>query len=93
MSASGNRGMGTHMKTTIDIADALLRRTKATAARDRATLRALVEEGLRRGLDERERQRNFRLRRATFKGNGLQPGVREGSWERLRELVYRGRGA
>jgi hypothetical protein len=59
----------------------------------RNTLRALIEEGLRRILKRRQRRGDFRLRRATFRGNGLQPGVREGSWERIRDLVYERRGA
>lgn len=84
--------MGAHMKTTVDIADALLDEAKRVASREGTTLRALIEQGLRRTLAERRRGGRFRLRRASFKGQGLQPGVKELSWERVRELAYEGRG-
>ena len=84
--------MVTHMKTTIEIPDPLLAEARRIALRQGVTLRALVEEGLRRVLRER-RAAGFRLRRASFRGKGLQPGVREGGWERVRDLAYEGRGA
>jgi hypothetical protein len=85
--------MGTHMKTTIDIADSLLAEAKATAAREGTTVRALVEEGLRRVMPEHGRKTRFRLRDGSFrKGKGLQPHVREGAWESVRELIYEGHG-
>ena len=81
------------MKTTIDIADPLLNRAKQVAAAEGVTLRELVEDGLRRVIEEREKRDGFCLRRATFRGQGLQPDVAEGSWQRLRDLAYEGRGA
>lgn len=39
--------MGTHMKTTIDIADELLRKAKAEADRTGTTLKSITEQALR----------------------------------------------
>lgn len=39
--------MGTHMKTTIELADPLFKSAKQFAEQSHTTLRALVEEGLR----------------------------------------------
>lgn len=80
------------MKTTVEIPNLLLDEARRLAAREGTTLRALVEEGLRRIVAERKRTGPFRLRRATFKGDGLQPGVAGTSWDRLREMAYEGRG-
>jgi hypothetical protein len=80
------------MKTTVEISDPLLDAARKLAAREGTTLRALIEEALRHIVAERKRSGAFRLRKATFKGNGLQPGVAGSSWDRLREMAYEGRG-
>ena len=85
--------MVTHMKTTIDIADALLDDAKQLASREGTTLRELVEDGLRRVLESRRGRKAFRLRDASVTGKGPQPGIDLGSWERIRDLAYEGRGA
>jgi hypothetical protein len=84
--------MVSHMKTTIDIAEPLLSQAKQVAAAEGVTLRELVEDGLRRVLEERERRVTFRLRRASFRGQGLQPDVAAGSWEDLCDFAYKDRG-
>ena len=84
--------MGNHMKTTVEISDALLREAKRVAARDKTTVRALIEEGLRKSLDVCNDKGGFRLRDAGYGKGGLRPEIEEGSWERLRELMYEGRG-
>jgi len=81
------------MKTTIDIPEPLLAEARKVADREGVTLKALVEQGLRHLLAERKHRRAFRLRKASFKGSGLQLGEEESSWARIRELAYEGRGA
>jgi Arc/MetJ family transcription regulator len=80
------------MKTTIEISDSLLEEAKRLAAKEGTTVRAYVEQGLRRIVAERKTRGQFRLRKASFKGKGLQPGVQDASWERIRETIYQGRG-
>lgn len=85
-----------HMKTTVDISDDVLTAAKETAQRERTTLRALIEEGLRLSLERRERERHetpFRLRDASVGGRGLRPELQDASWDHLRALVYEGRGS
>ncbi|HUI94384.1 MAG TPA: type II toxin-antitoxin system VapB family antitoxin [Xanthobacteraceae bacterium] len=80
------------MKTTLDISDPLLREARKLAARERTTLRALVEQGLRQVVAEKRRRPAFRLRKASFKGRGLRPEASEVGWEKLRDMAYEGRG-
>jgi hypothetical protein len=86
--------MGTHMKTTVEVADALLAEAKRAADQSGVTLRTLIEEGLRLVLDQRKRaaKRPFKLRDAAVKGDGLHPDVRPGDWAQIRGLIYTGRG-
>lgn len=81
------------MKTTIEISDSLLARIKALAARRKATLRAMVEEGLRLLLRQSATRHPYRFEDTTFDGEGLQPGIREGDWETIRDRIYEGRGS
>lgn len=85
--------MGTHMKTTVEISDALLERAKRLATRESTTLRELIEAGLRTVLRERREQADFTLADRRVDGRGLQPEFQDASWERIREAAYEGRGA
>ena len=77
------------MKTTIEIADPLFEEAKAVAEREKTTLRALIEEGLRRVLSRKTAAKPFKLRDGSFKGGkGLNPEFAEGGWERIRDAVY-----
>jgi hypothetical protein len=81
------------MKTTVEISDPLLREVRELAAREGVTLRTLVERGLHRVISDTKRGAPFKLRRASFKGKGRQPELSEASWDRIRDLVYKDRGA
>ena len=85
-------GYSTHMKTTIEISDNLLRRAKRLAAKEQVTLRSLAEEGLAHVLKMRERRRPVPVKPLTVKGKGLSPEFQGRSWEHLRSTVYEGRG-
>jgi Arc/MetJ family transcription regulator len=80
------------MKTTIEISDSLLDEAKKLAAKEGTTIRAFVEQGLRKVVAERKSRGVFRLRKAAFKGKGIQPGMENATWERIRETIYQGRG-
>jgi len=86
--------MGTHMKTTIDIADPLFERARKLAEREGTTLRALVEEGLQQVLERKVPARPFKLRDASFRGGckGFSPEFASGRWERIRQAIYEGHG-
>lgn len=85
--------MGAHMKTTIELPDALLDDAKRVAARDGTTLRELIESGLRHVVRERRRRKAFVLRDASVNGRGLRPELRDRDWDEIRDLAYEGRGA
>jgi len=80
------------MKTTLDISDPLLREARKIAAREGTTLRALVEQGLRKIIADRKAARPFRLHIVTFNGQGLVPELRDADWDKIRDLVYESRG-
>lgn len=84
--------MGTHMKTTVEISDALLDEARKVAARDGTSLRTLIEQGLRQAVSASKPKRAFRLRKASFKGRGLSTAAKGLDWQQLRELSYEGRG-
>lgn len=81
------------MKTTVEIPNSLLQEARKLAEKEGSSIKILVEEGLRRILLERKKGKQFRLRDAAYKGNGVQKDITEGSWEKIREKIYEGRGA
>ena len=76
--------MGTHMKTTIEVSDALFAAAKQRAKRNRTTMRSLFEEGLRRVLSDAppSAQKAFVLRDASVRGKSA-PMLSPSEWANL----------
>jgi len=87
----GSNDIVSHMKTTVEISGGLLDEARRVAARERTTVRALIEAGLRREVEQRRRGGRFRMRRVTFRGRGLRPELAGAAWDRIRDLAYEGR--
>ena len=82
------------MKTTIDIADALLERAKRLAAQRATTLKQVIEDALREELRKGARPPTQpRLVTHSVRGRGLKAGLSWDDWQQLRDLAYEGRGA
>lgn len=80
------------MKTTIEIPDSLFKQARRHADARNMTMKALVEEDLRRVIAETKEQPAFKLRDGSVDGNGLTPEFRDAGWERIRDTIYEGRG-
>ena len=77
------------MKTTLDIADPLLREAKQLAARDGTTLRALVEQGLQQVVAQRSpKAKGFRLRDASVGGKGLTDDFKNATPDQWLHMMY-----
>jgi len=81
------------MKTTVEIPDSVLKEARKLASREGTTVKALVVESLQKVIAERKSRGKFKLRKATFKGKGLQPHMSDAPWDRIRDMAYEGRGA
>jgi len=79
------------VKTTLDISDALLARAKRHAKNRGKPLRALVEEGLRRVLDDAALRPRFTLEDRSIGKAGAPNPLEALSWQDLRDEIYGGR--
>jgi hypothetical protein len=76
------------LKTTVDIADDLLKRSQQLAKREGSTLRAVLEEGLRLVLKDRRKPGSRAFRFPTFGNGGLNAEFRDVDWEKIRATIY-----
>lgn len=65
--------MGSLMKTTIEVSDALFKSAKQLAKRNQITFRALIEDGLRRVLNDQpvKTKLAFKLQDASVRGKEM----------------------
>lgn len=87
--------MGRHiMKTTIEIADDLFERAQRVARKEKTTFRSLTEQGLRLVLKDRQQGNVKKLPPlVTFRGKGMTDEFKNAGWDKIRDEIYRGRGA
>jgi predicted transcriptional regulator len=81
------------MKTTIEIADDLFARTQRLARREKTTFRALTEAGLRHVLKEKQVKTTKWKWKPIPRGGGMTAEFKNASWDKIRDEIYRGRGA
>jgi hypothetical protein len=83
------------MKTTLDITDGLFAQAKAISERDKTTLRAIVEEGLRLVVENRNKgyvpyvMPDCSFGEPGARNGGLTPeAIARGGYRALRELAH-----
>ena len=77
-----------NMKTTIDIHDELLTRAKRYARKTGRSLRAVVEDGLRRTLSAADTHHRYVLPDHSVGQPGERDPLEAYSWQDLREIIY-----
>jgi hypothetical protein len=82
------------MKTTVEIADHLFEQAQRLARKEKTSFRALTEAGLRLVVAGKHIPRPNKLPPlVTFGGGGLTEQFKGWNWDRIRDELYRGRGA
>lgn len=79
------------MKTTVEIRDALFERARRHAKKTGQPLRALIEDGLRRVIDEPPRPSPYRLPDRSVGEAGTRNPLASYGWGELRDEIYGGR--
>lgn len=89
----GSIDMVTRMKTTVEIADALLDEIRQVAVREGTTLRAILESALRAELERRRTENRYVLPDLSVGDPNLTVLVDGAAIRHAIELSYEGRGA
>lgn len=86
--------MANHMKTTVQIPDALLADVQKIAYKNKTSFRALVQEGLLHVVEQdQKKKKNHHVKDCTYPPAHLVKGKLDPMpWEKLRAIIYEGRG-
>jgi hypothetical protein len=85
--------MASHMKTTVQIPDALLAEIQQIATKNKTTLRALMQEGLQHVVErERTMKKPFKLKDCSVGPKKVNEELVGRQWEDIVDLVYGDRG-
>lgn len=76
------------VKTTVEISDELLKRSRRLAKRRGTTLRAILEEGLRLALKAHRQPPPADFKLPTFGEHGLTDEFRNAPWEKIRDTIH-----
>ena len=79
------------MKTTVEIEDALFARARRLAQRTGRSMRSLVEEGLRRCLEDEQLPKHYVLPDKSVGTAGNPNPLETLSWQDIRDEIYGGR--
>ncbi len=80
-----------YMKTTVEVPDALFQRAKRLAKRTGRPMRVLIEEGLRRVLEDEKPAVRYRLPDRSVGQRGASNRLEVMDWATLRGEIYGGR--
>jgi hypothetical protein len=76
------------MKTTIEMPDALFMQARQYANKNNMTMKALIEQALRKIMVKKTAEKPFKLADGSFRGNGLTPEFQNATWEQIRDTIY-----
>ncbi len=79
--------MGSHMKTTVEIADSLMKRARRVQRSQNVTLRTLVEEGLQLALERRDHVTPYVYKPVVTGRKGLTPEARKAGWQGILQMA------
>jgi hypothetical protein len=80
------------MRISLHLPKALYEEARAVACARGTAIETLIEEGLRHMIAESDTASAFSLRKAAFKGAGLQPEFSAATWDEILTAAYGDRG-